>query len=98
MTAMIGGNEQRRAMPDAGPTVEATPRRRFLRCSLFIALTILLPACASVGPDRQRLVSKPNMLFSDTSAFNYQSKLLFQTESGSGFVAGGKAAGCTSCR
>ncbi|MDA1272629.1 MAG: hypothetical protein O2960_01065 [Verrucomicrobia bacterium] len=95
---MICRNEERRAMPDEGPAAEAARWRLFLRCSLLIALTFLLPACASVGPDRQRLVSKPNMLFSDTAAFNYQSKLLIQTESGSGFVAGGKAAGCTSCR
>ncbi len=67
---------------------------------LAVSVGFLMPllGCASVGPHEQRLVSKPNMLFADSAVFAYQSKLLVQTEPGSGFVAGGKAAGCTSCR
>ncbi len=62
------------------------------------AIVPLLASCSAVGPERQRLVAKPNMLFSDTVIFNYQDKLLPQTEPGSAVSGGAQASGCTSCR
>jgi hypothetical protein len=57
-----------------------------------------LSGCSPVSPQRQRLVSKPNMTFSDSLVFNYQNKLLPQVEPGSTFSGGAQAAGCTSCK
>ncbi len=57
----------------------------------------LLNGCA-VPIQQQRLVSKPNMEFSPSPVFNYQSKLLTQTETGAAASGGAPAAGCTSCR
>ena len=54
--------------------------------------------CSTVELHEQGLVSKPNMLFADSSVYSYQSKILFQLEPGSSSSGGAKAAGCTSCR
>jgi hypothetical protein len=54
--------------------------------------------CSTLGPQEQRFVSKPNMLFADSGIFTYQCRLLFQTEPGAAFSGGARAAGCTTCR
>jgi len=57
--------------------------------------------CASVGRvgiSEQRLVSKPNMQFSQSGVFVYQNWLIAQIEPGSATSGGGQAAGCTSCK
>ena len=57
--------------------------------------------CASmgqVGISEQRLVSKPNMLFSKSGVFVYQNWLIAQIEPGSATSGGGQASGCTSCK
>ena len=51
-----------------------------------------------VGISEQRLVSKPNMLFSQSGVFVYQNWLIAQIEPGSATSGGGQAAGCTSCK
>ena len=66
--------------------------------SLALALGLTAPGCAQVPAPRQRLVSKPNMEFSDSLVFNYQHKLLPQVEPGSAFAAGAQSTGCTSCK
>jgi len=63
-----------------------------------LAAAMILPGCASVGVHQQRLVSKPNMLFTDSAVFIYSPKLLVQMEPGSAATGGAQAAGCTSCR
>jgi hypothetical protein len=66
---------------------------------LVSALALLFGSgCSMVEPHQQRLVSKPNMGFSDTGPFVYQAKLTLQTEPGSVFSGGARAAGCTSCK
>ena len=60
-------------------------------------MATLLAGCA-VPVHQQRLVSRPNMQFSDSPVFNYQSRTLAQTESGAAASGGAQAAGCTSCR
>jgi len=68
------------------------------RLVLFL-LGVLLSGCSGVGVQRQRLVSKPNMLFSDSLVYNYSSsRLLPQIETGRAASGGGQASGCTSCR
>ena len=62
------------------------------------AIILALATGCSVPVHQQRHVSKPSMLFSDSPVFNYQSRLLSQTEPGAALSGGGQAAGCTSCR
>ena len=64
---------------------------------ISFATVLILSGCESVGPNEQRLVSKANMVFSDSAVFGYENKLLPQLEPGSA-VSGGQASGCTSCR
>jgi len=64
----------------------------------LVALLLMLTGCASVRPGEQRLVSKPNMVFSDGSIFSYQSPLFPQTEPGAAATGGAAAGGCSSCR
>ncbi|MCS1412211.1 MAG: hypothetical protein M2R45_05416 [Verrucomicrobia subdivision 3 bacterium] len=54
--------------------------------------------CKAVPVMKQRLVSKPNMVFSDSPVFAYQSQVLTQIEPGSALSGGAQAAGCTACR
>ena len=66
-------------------------------CSTLVAV-VVLNGCTSVGVHQQRLVSKKNMLFSESAIFNYSSKVLTQVESGAAATGGAQAAGCSSCR
>ncbi len=58
----------------------------------------LVSGCRAVPVMEQRLVSKPNMVFSDSPVFSYQSQVLTQVEPGSALSGGAQAAGCTACR
>ena len=66
---------------------------------LFAVLSCaaLLNGCV-VGPQKQRLVSKPSMLFSEFAVYNDSTRLLPQTETGRAFNVGGQAGSCTACR
>ncbi len=74
------------------------PAPLILSGGLALVALLLLAGCASVPPNEQRLVSKPNMVFSDNSIFNYQSSLFPQTEPGAAATGGAAAGGCSSCR
>ena len=68
---------------------------------LLFGLLACGEGCSSVGRvgiSEQRLVSKPNMLFSQSGVFVYQNWLIAQIEPGSATSGGGQAAGCTSCK
>ena len=67
------------------------------RTGVLIVVMLILSGCAHVPPLQQRLVSKPNMQFSDSSVFNYQDRLLSQFESGSASSVGGRSSDCGSC-
>jgi hypothetical protein len=57
-----------------------------------------LVGCASPAGRQQRWVAKPNMTFSDSAAFSYNSpRLLPQIAPGFGADAA-QNSGCTSCR
>ena len=67
----------------------------------FILLAWVLTAasgCTHVKVTEQRLVSKPNMLFSDSPVFNYQSRFISQIEPGSAADGGNQGTGCTACQ
>ena len=61
-------------------------------------LSVMGVSGCAVPVHQQRLVAQANMQFGDSSVFNYQSKLLTQTETGAAASGGAQAAGCTSCR
>lgn len=62
-------------------------------------MSLLLLASGCVVPVHQQgLVSKPNMLFSDSAAFAYHAKSQLQVETGAATTGGAVATGCTSCR
>ena len=79
---------------------------RVLMCmgkSLLVTGAVILMGvfgvgCKAVPVMQQRLVSKPNMVFSDSPVFSYQSQVLTQIEPGSALSGGAQAAGCTACR
>ena len=64
-----------------------------------LAMIIFLAGCSSPAVRQQRLVAKPNMLFSDFATFSYNSpKLLPQLAPGFAGSGGAQNSGCTSCR
>ena len=69
----------------------------FLLISLPVCFLLMLAGCVSVKPQQQRLVSKPNMQFSESVIFNYQDRSLTQIESGSASFIGGQSGNCGSC-
>jgi hypothetical protein len=75
---------------------------RLWRNSVFAAsaaMALLLSSgCARVPIASQRLVSRPNMVFSDSMTFNDQRRLVGQIEPGSAFGGGAQASGCTACK
>lgn len=54
--------------------------------------------CTSVPVYRQIQVSRPNMQFSDSLVYSYQSSLIAQVEPGSALSGGAQTAGCTACK
>jgi len=58
----------------------------------------VLAGCSTVSVADQRLVSKPNMTFSDDSAFVYDAAYHSVVEPGTSASGGGQASGCTSCQ
>ena len=68
-----------------------------LVASLVVCCILMLTGCVSVAPRQQRLVSKPNMQFSDSVIFGYEDRLLTQFESASASFIGGQSGDCGSC-
>ena len=54
--------------------------------------------CSLVGPEQQRLVSKPSMQFSDEAAYSYTSRIMPQIQPGLANTGGAQASTCTLCR
>ncbi len=65
---------------------------------LLVWVLIAASGCTHVKVTEQRLVSKPNMLFSDSPVFNYQSRFISQIEPGSAADGGNQGTGCTTCQ
>ena len=83
-----------------GTAPRAELRRRVCRCvglPVLLCGAVALAGCARVAPREQRLVSKPNMQFSESLVFGYQNRLLTQIESGSASFVGAQSTGCGSC-
>jgi hypothetical protein len=74
-------------------------RQRFTLAGLGALLILGLAGCTAMRPSEQRLVAKPNMTFSDSAAFTYNSSRLFpQMATGFAATGGAQNSGCTSCR
>ena len=72
-------------------------RYAFLNC-ILLAVAAVLTGCSAPAVRQQRLVAKPNMVFSVSPVFSYSSSVLPQLETGSAMSGGAQNAGCTSCR
>ena len=75
--------------------VLSTPNSQILAGSLIASLLICCSGCSTVNVAEQRLVSKPNMVFSDTSVFNNSMdfhSLLEPGTAGSGGISPGGTA------
>jgi len=59
---------------------------------------LLLSGCASVEVHEQRLVSKPNMLFSRSAVYSYSSRIMPQLQPGLAVSGGAQPSTCTVCR
>jgi hypothetical protein len=76
----------------------AIPGRIALLGGCGLAL-LSVTGCTAMRPSEQRLVAKPNMTFSDSAAFTYNSSRLFpQMATGFAATGGAQNSGCTSCR
>ena len=72
---------------------------RFAVAGSCAALAFALAGCSTPAVRQQRLVAKPNMTFSDSAAFQYNSfRLLTQQATGLAGAGGPQNSGCTSCR
>jgi hypothetical protein len=74
------------------------PAVRLVLVLLGLAAVTFGAGCGGVPVHQQRLVAKPNMQFSTSAVFAYQSPVLAQIETGAALSGGAQAAGCTSCR
>jgi hypothetical protein len=69
------------------------------RSGFVLAIVLGLTGCSAPAVRQQRLVAKPNMTFSDSAAFTYNStRLLPQLAPGFGGSGASQNSGCTSCR
>ena len=73
------------------------PSRLFI-VSAFLLTLFFQQGCQSVAVHEQRLLSKPNMTFSDSYIYAFQPRLTTQIEPGAAASGGAQDAGCTSCK
>jgi len=78
--------------------IRSKATKRWLLTSLAALTGVLITGCAQVGVQEQRLVSKPNMTFTDYAVFNAPPRLFQQSEPGASDTGGAASAGCSSCR
>jgi uncharacterized protein YceK len=69
-----------------------------MKTIVVLFATLLLSGCASVEVHEQRLVSKPNMLFSGSAVYNYSSRIMPQLQPGLAVSGGAQPSTCTVCR
>ncbi|RKX34359.1 MAG: hypothetical protein DRP71_07355 [Verrucomicrobia bacterium] len=65
---------------------------------VVLAMAAGCGGCSTVNVAEQRLVSKANMTFSDSSVFDYSMDFHSRLEPGTAGSGGGQASGCTSCK
>ncbi|HEY2952550.1 MAG TPA: hypothetical protein VGK40_08210 [Verrucomicrobiae bacterium] len=66
---------------------------------VWLLLTgLVVCGCGTVGVEQQRLVSKPNMQFSQSAVYRYSSKIMPQIQPGLAASGGALPSSCTACR
>jgi hypothetical protein len=64
-----------------------------------MSLAVLAVAsCTAVPAFQQQRLAKSNMVFDDTNAFAFSSRLLPQSEPGTGSTGAAQGGGCTACK
>ncbi len=95
----IRKNRSARRSPSRDDLRAAGADRAVLTKAIALLVLLLMTGCASPAARQMRLVSKPNMTFSDSVAFSYNSsRLLPQLATGFSAAGGPQNSGCTSCR
>ena len=61
-------------------------------------MTLAGAGCSTVGVHEQRLVSKPNMQFSRTAIYSYNSKIMPQIQPALAISGGAQPSSCASCK
>jgi hypothetical protein len=69
-----------------------------MRAIVLCLAILLLTGCATVEVQEQRLVSKPNMLFSRSAVYGYSSRIMPQLQPGLAVSGGAQPSSCTVCR
>lgn len=64
---------------------------------ILLTLSVAM-GCQAPSVSQQRLVSQPNMLFSDSLPLSFGSRLIPQLETGAAGSGGAANSGCTACR
>ena len=64
----------------------------------MVVAGLVASGCALVGPEQQRLVSKPGMQFSREAVLSDSSKLVSQIQPGLAATGGAQPSTCTLCR
>ena len=67
-------------------------------CMIVMGVVGLVSGCSHVPAYDQAMVSKPNMIFSESPVFDFGSKVLPRIEPGASASGGAQAAGCATCR
>ena len=78
-----------------------TPSDISFRITTFVAAVCVIlfgSGCTNVSVTQQRLLSKPNMVFSDSSVFDYGATAYAYVEPGTSSSGGAQASGCTACK
>jgi len=77
---------------------QASPHPGLVWVILLLGASQLLTCCSSLIVEQQRLVSRPNMQFSEMRAFNDPTRISSQLEPGRVATGGAQASVCTTCR
>lgn len=73
-------------------------RRKRPAVAWLLLLVPALTGCGTVGVHEMGLVSRSNMLFSESAVFQYDCPTLSQLEPGLSFSGGAQSTTCTACQ
>jgi len=97
-TSDSGSDRSRATVTACGATRPASASGLRLACALLALPVLACASCTAVPAFRQQRLAKANMVFDDTNAFAFSTRLLPQSEPGSASSGGAQGGGCTACK
>ncbi len=79
------------------PRISPTVGRRAVTVLMGLPLLTVV-SCTAVPAFQQQRLAKANMVFDDTNAFAFSTRLLPQSEPGTGSTGAAQGGGCTACK